>query len=65
MTLFIRMGLYFVFGNLAALGYLHFDQVTGIVTIEVNNLAPTLIGVAGYAGTFVWSRVAKKRGGAT
>ena len=65
MTLFIRMGLYFIFGNLAALGYLDFDQITGTVTIEVNNLAPTLIGVAGYAATFVWSRIAKKRGGAT
>lgn len=65
MTLFIRMGLYFIFGNLAALGYLQFDQITGTVTIEVNNLAPTLIGGAGYLATFVWSRIAKRKGGAT
>lgn len=65
MGLFVRMILYFVFGSLAGQGWLHFDQVTGIVTIDVNHLGPILVGAGGSAATFAWSRIAKRKGGAT
>lgn len=65
MALFVRMALYFLFGSLAGQGWLHFDQVTGIVTIDVNHLGPLLVGLGGTVATFAWSRIAKARGGKT
>ena len=65
MALAIRMILYFVFGSLAGQGWLEFDQVTGIVTIDVNHIGPLLVGAGGTVATFIWSRIAKAKGGKT
>jgi len=65
MLLFVRMALYFVFGALSGAGWLHWDAAAGAATVYVDELAPALIGIAGFAGTFAWSRIAKRRGGAT
>ena len=65
MGLFFRMALYLVFAGLAGAGVGSFEQATGDFTVNADDLALTLLGLAGYAGTFVWSRIAKRRGGLT
>jgi hypothetical protein len=65
MMLAIRMGLYLIFGAMAGQGLVVYDQVAGTVTFEVEHLAIGLAGLAGYAATFITSRIAKARGGKT
>ena len=65
MLLFVRMGLYYMFAALSGAGFLQWDSLTGTATIYVDDLAPAVIGLLGFVGTFVWSRVAKARGGKT
>lgn len=65
MQLLIRMALYYIFGALSGLGWLHWDQITNTVTIQLDDAIPALIGAAGFALTFIWSRVVKRRGGET
>lgn len=65
MQLFVRMALYYAFGALSGVGWLHWDASAGTVTIYVDEAAPALIGMVGFGATFAWSRIAKRRGGAT
>lgn len=65
MALFIRMTLYFLFAAVAGQGIGMFDAESGDLTINVENLTDLLVGVVGYASTFVAGRWAKARGGLT
>lgn len=65
MTLYIRMALYFLFGNLSGSAGFNFDSYSGHVTISVDDLAAAIAGIIGFVGTFLVSRLAKKRGGKT
>lgn len=65
MILFVRMALYMIFGSIAGQGWLDFDPITGMLTIDINHLGPILVGVGGSAATFVWSRIIKRKGGQT
>ena len=65
MALLIRMGLYLIFGALAGAGIGSFETDSGSYSVNADDLATVLLGLAGYAATFVWSRIAKARGGAT
>ncbi len=65
MALLIRMALYYLFGALSGLGWLHWDAASHMLTIDVDAAIPAVLGIAGFGGTFLWSRIAKARGGAT
>lgn len=65
MALYIRMGLYLVFGVIAGNGLGVYDQAAGTITFNVNDLEPLVTGLVGYGATFIWSRFAKKAGGKT
>lgn len=65
MMLAVRMLLYFVFSNLAGRGFIIFDQAADSVTFQVTDLAVFIAGIVGFAATFLWSRIAKARGGKT
>lgn len=61
----IRMLLYAVFAAMANEGLVLFDADAGTVTFKIDDLMLFGSGVVGYIGTFVTSRYAKARGGAT
>ncbi|MGB1214775.1 MAG: hypothetical protein ACPG4X_15525 [Pikeienuella sp.] len=61
----IRMLLYAVFAAMANEGLLLFDADAGTVTLKIEDIMLFGAGVVGYIGTFVTSRYAKARGGAT
>lgn len=61
----LRMVLYAVFSAMANEGLILFDAVAGTVTFKVDDLMLFGTGLAGYIGTFAWSRWSKARGGAT
>lgn len=63
--LYVRMIFYALCAGLAGYGVATFDPAAGTVTIQIDELAKIIVGVVGYIGTFVASRVAKKNGGAT
>lgn len=65
MALLVRMVFYYVFAALSGAGWLHFDPIEGVATIRLDELGPALVGGAGFAATYVWSRIAKRRGGKT
>ena len=65
MTLYIRMALYLVFGVLAGQGLVIFDADAGTVTFKVDDLMILGTAMAGFVGTFITSRFAKAKGGAT
>lgn len=65
MSLLIRMALYYAFAALSGAGFVQWDAGKGIATIYVDELVPAVIGLAGFVGTFLWSRIAKARGGKT
>lgn len=66
MWLTIRMiVLYPAFAMLAKEGLILFDPEMGTITIEIENMKALVMGVVGYAGTFVGSRWAKVKGGLT
>lgn len=65
MALYVRMGLYLLFGVIAGNGLGVYDQAAGTITFNVNDLEPLITGIVGYGATFVWSRVAKAKGGKT
>jgi hypothetical protein len=64
-ALVIRMLLYPIAGWIAGTGIADFDRATGLLTFDMGNLAQLLAGLAIYALTWVWSRVASARGGIT
>lgn len=65
MALYVRMALYLIFGIIAGNGLGVYDANAGTITFHVDELEPLLTGIVGYGGTFIWSRFAKKAGGAT
>jgi hypothetical protein len=65
MSLYIRMGLYLVFGVLAGQGLVLFDADTGTVSFKIDDLLVIGTALVGYFGTFLSSRVAKAKGGMT
>lgn len=65
MALYLRMMLYLLGGFLAGQGLAIYDAEAGTITFHVESLATALSGVALHVGTFVVSRIAKSRGGAT
>lgn len=66
MFLYIRMGLYLLFGTLAGTGLgFDFDSGTGMVSFHVDALANILVGLIAFAGTFWTGRIAKRNGGET
>lgn len=65
MGLFVRMSLYLVFGGLAGMEFGTFNDATGDYTVNVEDVKGVLMSLFGFVGTFVWSRIAKARGGTT
>ena len=65
MTLYIRMGLYFLFAALSSQGLVVFDQDAGSVTFSIEDVTLILSGALGFLVTYVTSRIAKARGGKT
>ena len=65
MGLPIRMVLYFIAAAASGAGFASFDAEAGDLTVNLDDLAVIIGGVLTYAGTFVASRVAKAKGGAT
>ena len=65
MGLFIRMVLYLAFAGLAGAGIGSFENATGDYSVNADDLVTVIVGLAGYAGTFIASRFAKARGGKT
>lgn len=63
--LYLRMFLYLVFGTLAGQGIVIFDNETGTVSFNIEDIMLLASGLLGYIGTFYASRVAKARGGHT
>jgi hypothetical protein len=59
------MALYALFSALASVGLIDFDHATGDVAFNIYNWELVATGIVGYVATFVTSRVAKARGGAT
>jgi hypothetical protein len=69
-ALILRIALLYPgFGFLAGwVGFVDFDKVTGLLTVDVSAASVALgavIYAAGTGGTFVWSRWLAQRGGAT
>ena len=65
MGLAIRMILYALGAGAAGAGLGSFDNETGNLTVNLDDLAVVIGGALTFAGTFVASRVAKARGGKT
>ncbi len=65
MMLYIRMGLYAIFAGLAGMGYGELSADGARFTVSIDTMAELVGGSAGFVGTFVVSRIAKSRGGAT
>lgn len=65
MMLYIRMALYALFAGLAGAAIGDFEAATGTYTITVDQLLEIIGPIVGFIATFIASRVAKKRGGAT
>lgn len=64
-ALFIRLALYWLAGNISAVGWMTFDRAAGTLTVNLNSLSIVMAGVLVAAATWLWSRVAKSRGGMT
>ena len=56
--------LYPFFAWLASQGVGAHDAEAGTFVIQIDNVAQLIVGLLGYAATFVSSRLAKKKGGA-
>lgn len=65
MALFIRMALYFVLAGAGTVSWLDWNPTTGILSVHVEGLAVALPTYAGFVATFLFSRIAKRRGGQT
>jgi len=57
------MLLYFAFTTLANQGFVLFDQAAGVVSFKIEDVVMIATGLAGFVATFLWSRVAKAKGG--
>jgi len=65
MGLFIRMVLYLASGMIAGAGFASFDDTAGTLTVNIDDVAAILGGIVTFAGTFIFGRFAKTRGGQT
>jgi len=65
MALAIRMILYAVSAFIAGMGWASFDEGAGTLTVNLDDFATIIAGAVTFAGTFLWSRFAKARGGKT
>ena len=65
MGLYIRMVLYFLFAGLAGFGIGQYDAQAEIYSISVDQTVALIAPILGFVGTFISSRIAKGRGGAT
>lgn len=65
MTLFIRMALYFLLSGIGTISWLGWDPASGVLTVHVDGLAQAATAYLAFIGTFVVSRIAKRRGGDT
>ena len=64
-ALYIRLGLIALAGAFADQGLAIYDPVAETLTFRVSDLTALGTGVVLFAGTYVWSRVAKGKGGVT
>lgn len=64
-ALFIRIALYWGAGIISASGLGIFDEAGGTLTLQLESIVNVLAGLAVAGGSFVWSRVASKKGGTT
>ena len=65
MFFFVRMALYFAFAGLAGFGFGELDPAGSHFTVSLDQVAEIIVGVIGFIGTYIASRVAKARGGKT
>ena len=65
MALYFRMALYLLGGVLAGQGIAVFDAEAGTITFKIESLTTMGAGLTAFAATFLTSRIAKARGGAT
>jgi hypothetical protein len=65
MGLYIRMAIYFIAPFIAGLGFASYNPDAGTLTVNLDDLAVVLGGIATFIGTFWAGRVAKARGGKT
>jgi hypothetical protein len=65
MGLYLRMVLYLVSGVIAGQGLAIFDAEAGTITFRIDDLVTVAGGAATFVATFLSSRVAKAKGGAT
>ena len=65
MMLYIRMALYAAFAGLAGMGYGEMSADGAHFSVSIDMLAEVIGGTIGFVGTFIASRIAKARGGAT
>lgn len=68
LKLLLRIALLYPASGLlaGAVGFVDFDKVSGLLTVDVNAASVALAGLiysAGVGGTFAWSRLVKGRGG--
>lgn len=62
----LRMILYFFFAALSGTGIgVEFDSVSGLVSVHIDTILNVVAGSGGFTLTFIASRFAKARGGAT
>ncbi|WP_238368300.1 hypothetical protein [Mesobacterium pallidum] len=68
-ALILRVALLYPFAGAAGLySCIDFDQATGLLTIDLSAASIVVAGLISGSitgGTFAWSRIAKKLGGAT
>lgn len=65
MALATRMILYAVSAFLSGYSFAAFDSSAGTLIINVDQLAAIITGSLVFIGTFIGSRIAKRRGGRT
>ena len=65
MALYIRMALYALFAGLAGMGVGELSADGAHFSVSLDMLAEVIGGTIGFVGTFIASRIAKARGGAT
>lgn len=63
MLLGIRVALYVVAGKFATdLSWISFNEATHDLTVHIDRMPESVLGLALVAGTFAWSRFEKARG---
>lgn len=63
--LYLRMLFYAIFAGLAGAAIGDFDSFSGVYSISIEQVVDVVGPMVGFVVTFIFSRVAKVRGGAT